>query len=290
MRAKQGQQGRFNKGFANSVKYWAGLACGKDFDSLVEVFQVFQDPNSLKEMGFLLSFDELGCRHRMPQHIRDYELQGEAEWLQLAWCVAFAVVDHRATNLLQSWCAFPGRCAQLLSEDQVEAGLKWCCDVAEVWLAAVKRKEPHVLELLKRSFMNTAAAHHVFNRLSFWEHTKVTVEVKQCLEAVFGIGQSRVQEINFHGHRRSETRCQKKKGLAPIKRWLNPVWLKLASKTFKYKEVDFRSVARNVKLEPGAEMYQQGSSSHVKRPPLWISDLSPQTNNQSVGQPFVQAH
>ena len=117
MRCRQGQQGTFNKGFTNGVKYWGGLACGNDFDCLVDVLQVFQDPTSLKEMGFLLSFDELGCRARMPDHIRIDELKQETDWLQVAIPVAFAVIDHRATNLLQSWCAFPGRCAQLLMDD-----------------------------------------------------------------------------------------------------------------------------------------------------------------------------
>eukprot|EP00974_Lingulodinium_polyedra_P127800 11203594-Lingulodinium_polyedra.AAC.1 len=197
-------------------------------------------------MGFNLCQEDLGDLDSLPVASLEHEILLEQQWVAVTWDVAWAILDHRQVNLLSSWEGFPGRAAQLLHKDagQVQHGLNFMESLAEVWLQVCRRNEPVVQGRAKRSFMNTAAADHIFKHLSFKNFKEVPLEVKRCLQASFAMGQTRLQEKSFHRIRQKETKGQKKKGLAPVKRWLLPVQHKTASKEYQYKEIDFRSVSR----------------------------------------------
>ena len=156
--------------------------------------------------------EDLGNASTLPQSVMAEEVKQEREWLTVALDLAFALVNHRADNLMMSWYCFPCRHAQFFGDPGAQQKcLAWSKKIATAYQACVKRQEAHIKDKVARSFMNTAAAHHVFNHLSFATYERVPDEVMRCTQASFAIGQSRVQEKSFHGRRQSETTCQTKK-------------------------------------------------------------------------------
>ena len=82
----------------------------------------------------------------------------------------------------------------MLVEEGVASGLVYCKDVGDMWLVAVDRPEPHIKDMVKRSWLNTAAGNHLFEHLSYVGYQHVPPEVGRCLKATFGLGQTRLQE------------------------------------------------------------------------------------------------
>eukprot|EP00959_Pyramimonas_sp_CCMP1952_P232267 4853734-Pyramimonas_sp.AAC.1 len=115
------------------------------------------------------------------------------------------------------------------SETDVRKGLTFLSECAKVYLAAFKRTEPHVVQRVARSFLNTAAGRHIFELISFHGYNVVPVEAQRCLRAAFSMGQSRVQEKNFHGHRQATKRFFQSPKMTNSRRWMQPVQDKLAS-------------------------------------------------------------
>ena len=245
-RQAQGLQAQENRGFEKALGYWCRMACGGGFDTLVATFKVMADASKLHEMGFSTSRHQLGHKSTWTQELLQHEVSLERDWLQLVVKLAFVLVHHRCKSLLFHWHGFPGRAAQLLSEDtgQRQAGLDYFKATASVWQAAASRTDKDVAKLCMRSSFNTPCAQHFLSCLSFHRFSLVPDEVRHCLQSTFGIGQSKMQEDAFRATRMAATRFQDNRKLSATRRWIIPVQQKVASKLYDYTEVDYKDIDR----------------------------------------------
>ena len=111
----------------------------------------------------------------MAADVQTEEVRQECDWLSVALSTAWAICDHRAANLLASWESLPGALPLLLNKDTMAKGLQFCKKLAQVFVAASKRQEPHILAMVKRSWLNTAGGHHIMQHLS-WSDFKTGVK------------------------------------------------------------------------------------------------------------------
>ena len=223
----------------------------------------------------------------MAADVQTEEVRQECDWLSVALSTAWAICDHRAANLLASWESLPGALPLLLNKDTMAKGLQFCKKLAQVFVAASKRQEPHILAMVKRSWLNTAGGHHIMQHLSWSDFKTVSKEVSDCVSTSFAIGQTRLQEKNCYGQRQAETKEQNKKGSVALRRWLNPVWLRLACNRWKYKEVDFRAIPRHTVLSKTGKLPKRMFNPRKLKTSLEFNKVT--SKSQAVPWPIFSA-
>lgn len=89
--------------------------------------------------------------------------------------------------------------------------------LADVWVRACDQEFPHIRDMCKRSFLNTAAAQHFLQEFMY-NQGRASEELAKCLESTFGLGQSRVVENAFQRLRKAADQDQCNRRLSEKRR------------------------------------------------------------------------
>eukprot|EP00971_Amphidinium_carterae_P350026 6491349-Amphidinium_carterae.3 len=230
LRLAHGLQSQENRGHASALKYWAEMANGLELDSVKHCVGCLQSSDTLSRLGFLLNTLQIGAPAAVDSGVLAHEVHLEREGLAETFSLCWSYVENRMKGidadikypnaavycrlggLLLHWIGFPGRLAALLHWDESVVGeaLQQLRRIRAVWDRAVDASDKHVLlrSLLQESPWNAPYGRSVLQQLSHVDFRSLPSDLRNQLEHVFGIGQTKIVEDLFHALRTDMNRTR----------------------------------------------------------------------------------
>eukprot|EP00971_Amphidinium_carterae_P244412 4853248-Amphidinium_carterae.2 len=239
LRLAHGLQSQENRGHAASLSYWSSMANGLELDSVKHCLGCMQSGETLSRLGFLLSRVQIGAPMAIDEHILAHEVELEREGLDETFKLAWSYVENRlkgelhamysvvlyegntchssGTSLAKHFPPPPEQERIIVRRPLVALDrLPWsACGIAalgrqRLWDRAAEASETHSLlrTLLQESPWNTPYARALLQQLAVSDFATVSADLRNQLEHVFGIGQTKIVEDLFHALRTDMNRIE----------------------------------------------------------------------------------